>query len=58
MSAMDVSVRAQVLNLLSDLVHRYQLTLVFVSDDLGVVRHICNHVPAGGMAAKEAVLQI
>jgi ABC-type glutathione transport system ATPase component len=43
-SALDVSVRAQVLNLLSDLVHQYQLTLVFVSHDLGVIRHICDNV--------------
>jgi ABC-type glutathione transport system ATPase component len=43
-SALDVSVRAQVLNLLSELVDQYQLTLVFVSHDLGVVRHICDNV--------------
>ena len=43
-SALDVSVRAQVLNLLVDLVDQYELTLVFVSHDLGVIRHTCDTV--------------
>ncbi|WP_210605007.1 dipeptide ABC transporter ATP-binding protein [Brevibacterium oceani] len=43
-SALDVSVRAQVLNLLTDLVEDYALTLLFVSHDLGVVKHLCSQV--------------
>ncbi|MDR0417338.1 MAG: ATP-binding cassette domain-containing protein, partial [Propionibacteriaceae bacterium] len=43
-SALDVSVRAQILNLLTDLVAQMDLTLVLVSHDLGVVRHLCDQV--------------
>ncbi|WP_157252133.1 ATP-binding cassette domain-containing protein [Nonomuraea typhae] len=43
-SALDVSVRGQILNLLADLVDAHGLTLVFVSHDLSVVRHVCESV--------------
>lgn len=43
-SALDVSVRAQILNLLHDLVETYELTLIFVSHDLSVVRNLCDRV--------------
>ena len=41
-SALDVSVRAQILNLLEDLRSGFDLTLVLVSHDLSVVRHMCD----------------
>lgn len=43
-SALDVSVRAQILNLLMDLSESMDFTLIFVSHDLSVVRHLCDRV--------------
>ncbi|MER8627859.1 oligopeptide/dipeptide ABC transporter ATP-binding protein [Mesorhizobium sp. M1143] len=43
-AALDVSIQAQVVNLLKDLQEQFSLTYLFVSHDLSMVRHLCDHV--------------
>ena len=43
-SALDVSIQAQIINLLAELTQRMGLTMIFISHDLSIVRHVCERV--------------
>ena len=43
-SALDVSIQAQVLNLFNRLQQQYNLTYIFISHDLGVIKHVSDRI--------------
>lgn len=43
-SALDVSIQAQVINLMQDIKKEYQLTYLFISHDLRIIKHFCDRV--------------
>ena len=43
-SALDLSIQAQIINLLEDIQDKFNLTYLFISHDLGIIKHICDTV--------------
>jgi peptide/nickel transport system ATP-binding protein len=60
-SALDVTIRAQILDLIEDLAARQRMTLIFVSHDLSVIRRVCDRVAvlqAGRLVETGTVQQV
>ncbi len=43
-SALDVSIKAHIINLLQDLQEKLKFTIIFISHDLGIIKHLCDRV--------------
>jgi peptide/nickel transport system ATP-binding protein len=52
-SALDVSVQAQVLNLLNELKEQFSLSYIFISHDLNIVKHFCDRI----MVLKDGIIE-
>ena len=60
-SALDVSIQAQILNLMKDLQQQFELAYLFISHDIGIVEHFCDRIsrhvrrPTGGDRRRRGV---
>ena len=54
-SALDVSIQAQILNLMRDLQRKYNLTYIFISHNLSVVKHVCDRIAVRLRARKSCL---
>ena len=43
-SALDVSIQSQIINLISDILHEYRISMIFISHDLSVIKHISTKI--------------